>query len=127
MNKKTFSLFSQPFLDTYTEKYKNIITINAIPQGPLASFVKRINTPKLSQFKTDNRDYSCCLALINKLSSNEASRELMVSDDIPDLISFLIENNYTIDTSLTKMLNQSDIKFKTDNASKLICFVTFNK
>ena len=50
----------------------------------------------------------------------------MIVDEVPDLMSFLMSNSYTIDTSLTKMFNTSDIRFQTENANKLICLVTYN-
>ena len=34
----------------------------------------------------------------------------MTPDEIPDLITFLTGNNYQIETQITNMLNQSDIK-----------------
>ena len=34
----------------------------------------------------------------------------MTPDEIPDLITFLISNGYQIETQITNMLNQSDIK-----------------
>jgi hypothetical protein len=50
----------------------------------------------------------------------------MVTDEIPDLLSYLVSAGYTVDTSITKMLNNSDIRFDTTDGNKLICFVTYN-
>lgn len=125
---KRISLFCQPYLDNSNECYKNIITLNTYPQGPLANFVRKINTPRLSHFKTYSNKCettnNCCLALSTQCISTNCMR-LMVVDDVPDLISYLSENGYTIDTSLTKMFNEGDIRFKTNNANKLICFITY--
>ena len=44
---KTVSLFSQPYLDTYNQCYKNIVVVNLPPQGPLADLVVRVNFPPL--------------------------------------------------------------------------------
>jgi hypothetical protein len=52
--------------------------------------------------------------------------DLMITDEIPDLISYLVSAGYTVDTSITKMLNNSDIRFDTKDGNKLICFVTYN-
>ena len=63
---KTVTLFSQPFLDTYNQCYKNIVTINLIPQGPLAQFVRKVQFPPLSQFKQPgpcSRINNCGLAI----------------------------------------------------------------
>jgi hypothetical protein len=50
----------------------------------------------------------------------------MTVDEVPNLISFLVSTGYTVDTSITKMLNQSDIRFDTNIGNKLICFITYN-
>ena len=138
-NAKTVTLFSQPFLDTYNQCYKNIVTINLIPQGPLAQFVRRAQFPPLSQFKQPgpcSRINNCGLALStlngffynnnNNNNCNKNCSNLMVVDEIPNLMSYLLSNGYAINTSITKMLNTSDIRFETENANKLICVVTYN-
>ena len=127
---KTVTLFSQPFLDTYNQCYKNIVTINLMPQGPLAQMVRRLQFPPLSQFKQPgpcSRINNCGLALvaINGLCNKNCSN-LMVVDEVPNLLTFLLSNGYTINTSITKMLNTSDIRFETENANKIICVVTYN-
>ena len=50
---------------------------------------------------------------------------IMDVDEVPSLMSFLMSNQYTINTDMTKMFNTGDLRFQTDNANKLICFVTF--
>jgi hypothetical protein len=137
---KTITLFSQPFLDTYNQCYKNIVTINMMPQGPLAQLVRRVQFPPLSTFKQPgpcSRINNCGLALSqlngffynnnnNYNNCNKNCSNLMVVDEIPNLMSYLLSNGYTINTSITKMLNTSDIRFETENANKLICVVTYN-
>ena len=127
---KTVTLFSQPFLDTYNQCYKNIVTINLIPQGPLAQFVRKVQFPPLSQFKQPgpcSRINNCGLALttLNNIC-NKGCSGFMVVDEVPNLLSFLLSNGYSVNTSITKMLNTSDIRFETENANKLICVVTYN-
>lgn len=127
---KTVTLFSQPFLDTYNQCYKNIVTINLIPQGPLAQLVRRVQFPPLSQFKQPgpcSRINNCGLALttLNNIC-NKGCSGFMVVDEVPNLMSFLLSNGYDINTSITKMLNTSDIRFETENANKIICLVTYN-
>ena len=127
---KTVTLFSQPFLDTYNQCYKNIVTINLIPQGPLAQFVRKVQFPPLSQFKQPgpcSRINNCGLALtaLNNICKKGCSG-FMVVDEVPNLLSFLLSNGYSVNTSITKMLNTSDIRFETENANKIICVVTYN-
>ena len=127
---KTVSLFSQPYLDTYNQCYKNIVVVNLIPQGPLADLVRLVKFPKLSEFKQPGpcsllKQCGLALTSLNECHGCKFGSDLMVVDEIPDLISFLVSNGYTVDTSITKMFNTSDIKFDTNTGNKLICFTTF--
>jgi hypothetical protein len=127
---KTITLFSRPYLDKYNQCYKNIVTINLVPQGPLAQLVRRIQFPPLSEFKQPgpcSHINNCGLALISL--NNDCIKNcsnLMVVDEVPNLVSYLLTNGYTIDTSLTKMFNTSDIRFQTENANKIIFLATYN-
>jgi len=128
---KTVSLFSQPFLDTYNQCYKNIVVVNLKPQGPLGELVKFVKFPALSKFKQPGpcsplKDCGFALMSLNDQGCSKFGNDLMVVDEIPNLISFLVSNGYSVDTSITKMFNSSDIKFDTNTGNKLICFVTYN-
>ena len=133
---KTVSLFSQPFLDTYNQCYKNIVVLNLKPQGPLAELVRFVKFPPLSEFKQPGPcspikqcGYAlmslgtCSVGCVRKTS---VGSDLMVVDEVPTLISYLVSNGYTVDTSITKMFNDSDIRFDTNTGNKLICFITYN-
>ena len=129
---KTVSLFSQPYLDRINQCYKNIVTLNLLPQGPLGELVRFIQFPKLSEFKQDtpcNKTKQCGYALmsLDGCSINSCGDNLMTVDEVPTLISFLVSNGYTVDTSITKMFNQSEIRFDTNTGNKLICFITYNQ
>jgi hypothetical protein len=124
VNTNTYTLSLQPYLDRYTQCYKNIITINLMPIGPLHKFVHKINMPWLSKFQQESSCYrsrNCCLAI----KSFHDNSEYMMEYDIPDLFSYLVANGYKIDTSLTKMMNMSEIQMS--NESKLLCFITYIK
>jgi len=134
----TYTLFSRPYLDTYTKNYKNIVTINLPPKGPLGQFVRPVRFPPLSQFKfpssysnnNNGRGQTCGLALgsLNQMYNNgKFGQGLMVVDEVPDLFAFLLSAGYKIDTSLTKMMNGSDIRFQTENANKIIAFITYSQ
>jgi hypothetical protein len=118
---KTFTVTSQPFYDEYTTCYKNILMVNILPVGPLKKFVRRIRMPRLSTLHTDsfyngngncngNGLQNCGLAIINFLNGFNNCNNLMTPDQIPDLISWLLANGYQIDTQITNMLNQSELK-----------------
>jgi hypothetical protein len=127
---KTFTLFSRPYLDKINQCYKNIITINNIPKGPLSQYIKKIQFPQLSPFKVSSpcSPIDKCGYALTKIDNHCFSNcgdNLLTTDDVPDLISYLMTNGYKVDTSITKMFNASDIRFNTNNANKLICFVTY--
>lgn len=133
---KTVSLFSQPFLDTYNQCYKNIVVVNLKPQGPLADLVRFVKFPPLSEFKQPGPCSplkQCGYALMSLgtcstgcLRKTSDGSDLMVVDEVPTLISYLVSNGYSVDTSITKMFNESDIRFDTNTGNKLICFITYN-
>ena len=116
MTIKSYSIMMQPFYDEINTSYKHILVINKFPEGPLANLVRKLNTPKLSPFIPSYLHKSCVYAIYND------QKELMHPDDIPDLFGYLIEHGYKIDTSLTKMMNCSDIK----HTNKLVCYITLN-
>ncbi len=124
-----YTLYSRPYLNTYSQNYINIVTINMHPQGPLGQIVRPVKFPPLSIFKTQSngnyRNLNCGLGLVSFSQFNEYNKGLMLVDEVPDLFSFLISNGYKIDTSLTKMMNTSDIRFQTQNANKIIAFITY--
>jgi hypothetical protein len=132
----TFTITTQPYYDEYYKTYKNILMINIEPPGPLKQFVKRCKMNKLSPYQINrgsNVFRQCGLAIVRGFALNssniyngypylgENSEDFMTPDEIPDLISFLLANGYQIDTQITNMLNQSEVKF--DN-KKIVFTVT---
>lgn len=121
-NNSTFTITSEPFYDNLNKCYKNILMVNVIPSGPLRQFVKQIKLPKLSPFQTEtpcNPIAKCGYAIHNINDCLNKCCDLMTPNEIPDLITFLTSNNYQIETQITNMVNQSEIKL----SRKKICFV----
>ena len=126
-----YSIVGAPFYDERNQCYKKIIRINKMPSGNLTQIVKRIRSPRLSHFDTygGNGSGDCCgsgsngfnppciFAIFNPNHTNK----LLTVDEIPDLMTFLVNNGYTIDTSITKMLMKSNVKPSND----LICYVSY--
>ena len=136
----TISLFSQPYYDPCSQCYLNIVTMNLPPRGPLLKLTRRVKLYPLSEFKEPGnctRLQSCGLGLRSMrllygfgggggYNNNSSScSHLMTVDEVPDLFSFLLSNGYTIDTSITKMMNQSSIRYKTNNSNELIALITY--
>ena len=124
----TYAFYSQPFLTNYGYDgcYRTIITINMFPQGPLARLVTRARFKPLSHFQAWGGECDprkrCGLAL----RSLGGSCGLMSVDELPELYSFLLSNGYKIDTSLTKMTNQSSVVLNNgNNCAQLLFFATF--
>lgn len=115
----TYLLTSEPYLDNCSENYRNIITINMVPSGPLKKYIVRIKPRRLSHFQC-NRGEQCILALLS-LNNN---LHLMNDDEMGDLISFLLANGYTVDTQLTNMMNASPVKM---NNKTILFFITYVK
>jgi hypothetical protein len=133
----TFTLSYQPFLDTYNKCYKNIITTNIIPQGPLRNLVRQIKIPPLSPFQSPgpcNPIQKCGLAITtlgmyDNYYTGQAHCEkygsgcgLMTPDELPNLFSFLLEHGYQIETQLTNMLNQTGTKISNKNVIGIVTY-----
>jgi len=120
----TFTITSQPYYDPYNQCYKNILMVNIEPQGPLRRLVRRIQLPRLSPFQKEGPCYSVqkCGLAIHSLSELTNGCNLMTPDEIPGLISFLQSNGYQIETQITNMLNQSEVKI---NNKRLVFTVSY--
>lgn len=131
----SFTLYLEPILDSYSQTYRQVITLSSMPPGPLASMVKIMSLPKLSPFVsyTNNQSelgFGCSYILMRYPNShshpNKKTFDYMYSEDIPAVFSYLTNNGYTIDNSITKMMNGSRILVGSgSNDKRLICFVSF--
>lgn len=117
---RIYTLTSQPFLDQYHGCYKKIITVNQLPEGPLATITKQIHAPKVSPFKESS---PCCPTsnCIYGIMDINNPTELMCISKLPNLFTFLSTNGYVIDTSMTKMMNESKVQMSND----LLCFISY--
>ena len=129
-----YSLVSITYYDNCTQCYKKVIKLNRAPppDSPLNQIIKRVGPIRLSPFQINSafsgcsggvgggcsgcgNTSQCCNLLITSLQDKN---HLMCIDDIPTLFSFLVTNGFTIDTSITKMMQNSNVKLSND----LICF-----
>lgn len=113
----TFTITSEPYYDPLVQQYKNILTVNVIPKGPLKNFVSRLPNNRLINF--NNRQplpihklvlKSLRIPRFNSSKIGFCGSYLMTPNEIPDLITFLQTNNYQIESQITNMLNQNDIR-----------------
>ena len=130
-----YSLVSVPYYDHHTQCYKKVIKLNKMPpaDSPLNQIIKNVGVIKLSPFQTGStfsgcnsgcgcgcgcgcgNHSQCCNVLITKVNDKH---DLMCVDELPLLFEFLLTNGFTIDTSITKMMQNSNVKLSND----LICF-----
>ncbi len=113
----TFVLYLEPFLNTYYQAYQNVITVNVVPCGPFSDLVSKISVSALSPFQSAGQyaspfyRASNCMNVVVRYpcASIKDADAFMGQDDIPMVLGYLIDNGYTVDTSLTNMLNKSRI------------------
>ena len=135
---RTFTIISQPYYDQYCQQYMNILMVNIVPEGPLAAFVRKIQLPKLYREGSNyNGIDGCGLAITNPFFSHafnnvynsfsnnnkNCKNGLMTPNEIPDLYSFLTANGYQIETQLTNMMNQSQVKLTP--GKQIVCSATY--
>jgi hypothetical protein len=131
----SFTLYLEPILDSYSQTYRQVITLSCMPPGPLASLVKTMSLPKLSPFVSNMNDrsefgFGCSYVLMRYSHFNKKSSTYMYSEDIPAVFSYLTNHGYTIDNSVTKMMNGSRVLVGNGSGSnsgdkRLICFASF--
>jgi hypothetical protein len=115
----SYTLSVEPYLNTYSKQYQNIITIDKKPMGPLAQLVSHYNQAKISPFQvTEN---SCCKYAIRRHYGLGACREdyFLTTEDVPSLLSYLTANGYSIDSATTKIVQ------KANTNKKMICIFTY--
>ena len=152
--RKTTVMYLEPILNSYYKTYHNVITLSNIPEGPIGEMVSTMSVPKLSEFENASPFYggqgfgrnpfSNCMNVLmkypvgkgmvaNGYSAFVRNTDMVAcSDDIPAILSFLMENGYTVDTQLTRMLQTSEVNIggqavnRFSGKRKMICFFTYS-
>jgi hypothetical protein len=133
-NVNSFTVYVEPYLDTYTKEYLNIITIDKMPDGPLATLAMTINPPKLSPFQSSICSFTnnnCKMAISRYYNKGlcKKSNRFLLAEDIPSLISYLQLNGYIVNTEITKIIQRSNINIGNtvcDNKKKMVCVVSYS-
>ena len=129
----------EPVLNPLKKTYMQIITLNDIPDGPLAELVTPIHVPQLSPFQQPNfiPPHTCIYALLRypkdqRKYSFKDSQSFMYADDMPSVFSYLVDNGYTIQENLTDLMFKSKINVGGVSQSRLsgnrrtICFASYS-
>lgn len=106
---KLYLLKSIPYYDSIKQEYNNILTINKEADGPLKSITKRVRLNKLSPFESNTNlcRTSDCVIAVTKINNPS---ELMCVNELPELFEYVVNNGYSIDNSITKILQKSGVK-----------------
>ena len=121
-----YSFYIQPYYDTANEQYINIVTINKNPNGPLSNYITTLRYNKLSDFSGFNKTCKplCIYAIKNINLSSCNNLNLLSAENIDELVTFLIENNYTINKDITKIMNNE--KIYVNNGKKLLFYTNYS-
>jgi hypothetical protein len=119
-------LYNEIYYDSICKEYYNILTLNKQPQGTLKDYTKLINITMPSTNDTYNT--RCTIAIVNNFLNNDNHNHnhinnsnkynnLLMLENLNELTEFLINNDYIIDNSITKLYNNTN---SNHNSKKLI-------
>lgn len=113
-----YTLYKTCFYDTLGETYSNIITINSMPVGKLNNFVTTIKIPYIG--KSQKYNYNCTYAITNNFL-NYHSNNICTIDNLPELNTWLLSNQYIIEDKITSKINNI-----TSNNSTPLFIIKYN-
>ena len=128
----TYALYTRVYLNTFTQQYDTIVTIDRLPEC-LRSATRYLRLPSLSPFNPRGR-FGCSLssqvyAFLSLIPNSP--NELMTPAEIPQLFSFLSEKGFTVNTDITRMLNEGPVRGWVSSpdeevSGQLICYIVSN-
>ncbi len=119
-----FSLSSKVYLDTYEKTYYRILCVNKPPPGPLGDYIVRLKHNRLSPFASTKE---CCIYAIKHIpymSQHCTEHKTYITiNEVETLFDFLVENNYSINNSFTKVFQKNK---RLNNNDEFICYISYN-
>ena len=111
------------YYDHKNQCYKNVISIDKMPEGPLKNHVRREKLEHLSPFNvcTPCNPQQLCRFLIFKQENDHCYCGPLLAEEADWLFDFLLSNGYTINTAITNMVNKSSFRFN----EQLLCFAQY--
>lgn len=113
----TYEISKFVFYEQNNYNYLNGLRMNTMPRGPLKNYIKKISKPKLSPFESfyevANQEQRCYYQIYNM----ENPSQPLLENNISVLFNFLLLNNYTINTDITKIMKK--------NTPNLICYINY--
>lgn len=103
-----FVIYLEPVYDSFQKTYQKILTLGQMPSMPLSQYVRKINTPPLTD---RNRSSRCIYAILKSLDEENIpdANAYLEAADIPRLLGYLVANGYNIESGWTNALQISKI------------------
>ena len=89
MNTNNFVIYKTVYYDKISQTYSTILITDTIPAGPIKSITKPVNITAISSSKINRQ--ICTYAIKNPDNSS-----FYTIDELPQLITYLLDNNYKI-------------------------------
>lgn len=119
-NNSTITMYLEPMLEPYQNVYLKVITLSGKPTGSLSTLTRRIHVPKLSPFETfsiTSKPFPNCIYVLARYPYT--NNDWMVEEDIPNVLTYLQNNNYQIEKTLTEISQKRN--------RKVICVFSLKK
>lgn len=133
VSNSSVSFYLDNVLDGQSKTYYKVISLSAIPTGPLANMVAVRRFSPLSEFQTmgpwDNHRSSCKYVLLRYPKGTvdvSSISNLMSQQDIPSLFAYLTSNGYQVQTELSKLISDQGLHSGGASSRKFICFATYS-
>ena len=116
-----YSLNARPFYNSKEQCYINVIQIDRQPlqNATINTILKRVTFNRLSPFDVTgilDKNNTCGYVVMNTMElSTYATLE-----DVPLVFTWLLQNGYVVNTSITEMMNNSKVTAK----YPLLCIIT---
>lgn len=116
-----YEIASQLYLNTQTQCYDRVITINTKPEGPLQSYVSQLHKEKLSPYQSNQCEpcYQPCFYALK----NPKTGEFYCINQIAELVEFLLTNDYTIDYNLSTLMTKNT---RVNSKENIIFYITYD-
>jgi hypothetical protein len=119
------TMYSESILHPYTKEYQTVLTLSNMPGGSLARVVHRMRHQRLSEFDVRRNPGDDCTMVIcrfpvkGKNFSINRDDIFMTNRDIDSVFAYLRNNNYVIETQLTKLTNKLGGRFQ--ESRRMVC------
>ena len=134
ISNSSVSFYLDNFLDKQSKTYYKVISLSAMPPGPLSNMVATQKFTPLSEFYSpspwDIHNSSCNYILLrypkDTIRGSSSIHNFMSQNDIPSLFSYLSSNGYIVQTELSKLISDQGLHSGNASSRKFICFATYS-